>query len=222
MLTVCSPHDALADLNDGATILVSGFGGAGVPASLLFALFDVGRTGLTMVCNNAGSLNDGLARLFRAGRIRKLICAYPRRVGGTEFDRVYHDNEVALELVPQGTLCERIRAGGVGLGPFYTLVGADTELGLGKEVREIGGRTHVLEWPIVADFAFVRAEIADHCGNLTYRRTARNYGPIMAMTPGCTVAEVARMLPDGDYHDPECVVTPGIFVQRLVVDSAPA
>ena len=206
---------ALADVPDGATVMIGGFGTAGLPDELTDALLDQGARELTIVNNNAGNGDTGLAALLAAGRVRKIICSFPRQADSHHFDRLYRAGKIILELVPQGNLAERIRAAGAGIGGFFTPTGYGTELAKGKEVREIDGRMHVLEEPIPADFALIKAERGDRWGNLSYRMTARNFGPVMAMAARTTVATVHEVVELGAL-DPESVVTPGIFVQRVV------
>jgi len=206
---------ALADVADGATVMIGGFGTAGLPNELTEALLAQGARDLTVVNNNAGNGDTGLAALLAAGRVRKIICSFPRQVDSHHFDRLYRAGKIELELVPQGNLAERIRAAGAGIGGFFTPTGYGTELAKGKETRRIDGRMYVLESPIHADFAFIKAERGDRWGNLTYRMTARNFGPVMAMAARCTVATVHELVDLGAL-DPECVVTPGLFVQRVV------
>ena len=206
---------ALADVPDGATVMIGGFGTAGLPNELTEALLAQGARELTIVNNNAGNGDTGLAALLAAGRVRKIICSFPRQADSHHFDRLYRAGKIILELVPQGNLAERIRAAGAGIGGFFTPTGYGTELAEGKEVREISGRMHVLESPIHADFALIKAERGDRWGNLTYRMTARNFGPVMAMAARTTVATVHEVVELGTL-DPECVVTPGLFVQRVV------
>lgn len=206
---------ALADVPDGATVMIGGFGTAGLPNELTEALLAQGARDLTIVNNNAGNGDTGLAALLAAGRVRKIICSFPRQADSHHFDRLYRAGKIILELVPQGNLAERIRAAGAGIGGFFTPTGYGTELAKGKEVREIDGRMYVLESPIHADFALIKAERGDRWGNLTYRMTARNFGPVMAMAARTTVATVHEVVELGTL-DPECVVTPGLFVQRVV------
>jgi 3-oxoadipate CoA-transferase alpha subunit len=206
---------AVADVPDGATIMVGGFGTAGLPNELVGALLAQGASGLTVVNNNAGNGESGLAALIAAGRVRKVICSFPRQADSHHFDRLYRQGEIELELVPQGNLAERIRAAGAGIGGFFTPTGYGTDLARGKETREIDGRMYVLESPIHADYAFIKAERGDRWGNLTYRMTARNFGPVMAMAAKTTVATVHEMVELGEL-DPEAVVTPGLYVQRVV------
>lgn len=206
---------ALADVPDGATVMVGGFGTAGQPQELLDALVAQGARELTLVCNNAGNGDTGLAALLAAGRVRKIICSFPRQADSWHFDRLYREGRIELELVPQGNLAERIRAAGAGIAGFFTPTGYGTELAKNKETRIIDGRGHVLETPIHADFALIKAECGDRWGNLVYRKTARNFGPVMAMAARTTVATVHEVVPLGTL-DPESVVTPGLFVQRVV------
>mgnify|MGYP000952895260 CR=1 FL=1 len=220
--TLASARDALADLRDGASIMISGFGDAGSPHQLIDALVEHGATDLTVISNNAGSGETGIAALVKAKRVRKVICSFPRMAASHHFERAYRAGELELELVPQGNLAARIQAAGSGLGAVYTPTGYGTQLAEGKETREIDGRQYVLEYPIHADFALVKARAGDRWGNLVYRKAARNFGPIMAMAAKCTVAQVSEIVPLGSI-DPETVVTPGIFVQRLVqIDPAAA
>jgi 3-oxoadipate CoA-transferase alpha subunit len=213
--TFPSAAEALADVADGATVMIGGFGTAGLPNELTDALLAQGARNLTIVNNNAGNGDTGLAALLAAGRVRKIICSFPRQVDSHHFDRLYRAGKIELELVPQGNLAERIRAAGAGIGGFFTPTGYGTELARGKETREIDGRMYVLESPIHADFALIKAECGDRWGNLTYRMTARNFGPVMAMAARTTVASVHEVVELGAL-DPECVVTPGLFVQRVV------
>ncbi len=210
-----SPAAALAGVKDGATVLIGGFGTAGLPNELVQALLEQGASGLTIVNNNAGNGDTGLAALLAAGRVQKIICSFPRQTDSHHFDRLYRTGKVELELVPQGNLAERIRAAGAGIGGFFTPTGYGTELARGKETREIDGRMYVFESPIHADFALIKAERGDRWGNLTYRMTARNFGPIMALAAKVTVASVHEIVELGGL-DPEAVVTPGLFVQHVV------
>lgn len=207
---------AVADVRDGATVLIGGFGTAGQPMELIDALRRVGRSDLTIVNNNAGNGDEGLAALLKAGQVRKMICSFPRQSDSWVFDDLYRSGRIELEVVPQGNLAERIRAAGAGIGAFYTPTGAGTMLAAGKETRTIGGRVHVLEYPIRGDVALIKAHLGDVRGNLVYRKTARNFGPIMAAAAEITIAQVHDVLPAGGL-DPEVVVTPGIYVDRLVV-----
>ena len=206
---------ALADVRDGATVMIGGFGTAGLPDELIAALIDQGARDLVVVNNNAGNGDTGLAALLGAGRVRKIICSFPRQVDSWHFDKLYREGRIELELVPQGNLAERIRAAGAGIGAFFTPTGYGTILAEGKETREINGRMQVLEYAIHGDVALIKAERGDRWGNLTYRMTARNFGPIMAMAAKCTVATVHEVVELGAL-DPEAVVTQGLFVQRVV------
>jgi 3-oxoadipate CoA-transferase alpha subunit len=210
-----SPEAALADIPDGATILIGGFGNAGMPAALIDALIAQGARELTLVNNNAGNADAGLAALIAAKRVRKILCSFPRQADSWHFERAYRAGEIELELVPQGTLAERIRAAGAGIGAFFTPTAYGTLLAKDKETRRIGDRDYVLEYPIHADYALVKADRADRWGNLVYRKTARNFGPIMAAAAKCTVVQVREIVELGAL-DPEAVVTPGIFVKRVV------
>jgi 3-oxoadipate CoA-transferase alpha subunit len=210
-----TPQAALADVPDGATVMIGGFGNAGMPAQLIDALIEQGAKGLTIVNNNAGNGDTGLAALIKARRVRKIICSFPRQADSWHFDGQYRAGEIELELVPQGTLAERIRAAGAGIGAFYTPTAYGTRLAEGKETRRIGARDYVLEYPIHADYALIKADRADRWGNLTYRKSARNFGPIMASAARCTVVQVRESVELGAL-DPEEIVTPGIFVQRVV------
>jgi len=212
---VATLDQAVADIPDGATVMIGGFGTAGMPSALIDALIRQGARDLTIVNNNAGNGEIGLAALLKARKVRKIICSFPRQTDSYVFDGLYRAGELELELVPQGNLAERIRAAGAGIGAFFTPTGYGTPLAEGKETREIGGRHYVLEYPIHADYALIKADRADRWGNLVYRKTARNFGPIMASAAKCTVAEVREVVPLGAL-DPEVVVTPGIFVQRVV------
>ena len=211
---------ALSGLQDGATVMIGGFGSAGIPAELIDGLLAQGTRELTVITNNGGNGETGLAALLQAGRVRKLVCSFPRAVDGYVFDALYRSGKIALELVPQGNLAERIRAAGAGIGGFFTPTGYGTELarhpdGTPKETREIDGRFHVFETPLHADLALIRAERGDRWGNLTYRKAARNFGPVMAMAARKTVATVHEIVALGDM-DPETIVTPGIFVNCIV------
>jgi 3-oxoadipate CoA-transferase alpha subunit len=212
---VASLAAAVADIRDGSTVMIGGFGTAGLPNELVGALLEQGAKGLTIINNNAGNGDTGLAALLAARRVRKIVCSFPRQVDSHHFDRLYRAGEIELELTPQGNLAERIRAAGAGIGGFFTPTGYGTELAKGKETREIDGRMYVLEAPLHGDVAFIKAERGDRWGNLTYRMTARNFGPVMAMAAKTTIATVHEMVPLGSL-DPECIVTPGIFVQRIV------
>ena len=212
---------AVADVPDGATVMIGGFGEAGSPVELIHALIDRGATGLTVVSNNTGSGEVGLAALIRAGRVAKAICSYPRTANSTVFPELYRAGRIELELVPQGTLAERIRAGGAGIPAFYTPAGAGTPLAEGKETREFNGREHVLEFGLRADFTLIKARAADTHGNLIYSKTARNFGPPMATAAAVTVAQVEEVVEPGAL-DPEVIVTPGIFVDRVARVAEPA
>ena len=212
---VPSLEAAVAGIHDGSTILIGGFGGAGMPSALMSALVAQGAKGLTVVNNNAGNGDSGLAALIAAGQVRKIVCSFPRQVDSWHFDKAYRAGELELELVPQGTLAERIRAAGAGIGAFFTPTAFGTQLAEGKETRRIDGRDYVLEHAIHADYALIKADRGDRWGNLTYRMTARNFGPIMASAAKCTIAQVRETVELGEL-DPEAVVTPGIFVQRVV------
>lgn len=215
---VDSMQEAVANLHDGASIMISGFGEAGVPAELIDAVVDHGATDLTIISNNAGTGEVGIAALIREGRVRKVVCSYPKMAASHHFDARYRSGELELELVPQGNLAVRIQAAGSGLGAVFTPTGYGTLLAEGKETREIDGRHYVLELPIHADFALVKAKSGDRWGNLVYRKAARNFGPIMAMAAQQTIVQVSEILPLGAL-DPETVVTPGIFVNRIVLNS---
>lgn len=212
---VDSIEKAVADIHDGATIMISGFGAAGMPSELIDGLIAQKAKDLTIVNNNAGNGDTGLAALLKARRVRKILCSFPRQVDSHAFDSLYRAGEIELELVPQGNLAERIRAAGAGIGGFFTRTGFGTQLADGKETRVIDGRGYVLESPIHADFALIKAECADRWGNLIYRKTARNFGPVMATAAKCTIAQVGRIVELGEL-DPEAIVTPGIFVKRVV------
>lgn len=212
---------ALADVQDGAMVLIGGFGESGSPIELIHGLIDQGARGLTVVSNNTGNGEVGLAALIKAGRVAKMVCSYPRSSNSKVFPELYRKGEIELELVPQGTLAERIRAGGAGVPAFYTPTGAGTVLAEGKETRDFDGRTYVMERAIRADFALVRAELGDRFGNLTFNKAGRNFGPVMCMAAKTAIAQVRRFVPAGEI-DPEHVVTPGIFVGRVVEVPEPA
>ncbi len=216
-----SAREAVADLHDGATVMIGGFGEAGSPIELIHALIDQGASGLTVVSNNTGTGLVGLAALLRAGRVRKVVCSFPRTAGSTVFPDLYRAGKVELELVPQGTLAERIRAGGAGIAAFYTPTAAGTPLADGKEVRAFDGREHVLEHGLRADLTLIKGRAADVHGNVLYHRTARNFAPMMATASACTIVQVAEVVPAGTL-DPESIVTPGIFVDRVVHVPEPA
>ena len=206
---------ALADIPDGATVMIGGFGNAGMPSELIDALIEQGAKDLTIVNNNAGNAETGLAALLKTKRVRKIICSFPRQTDSYVFDALYRAGEIELELVPQGNLAERIRAAGAGIGAFFTPTGYGTPLAEGKETRCIDGKNYVLEYPIHADVALIKALRADPWGNLTYRMTARNFAPIMATAAKCTIVQASEIVDLGDI-DPEIVVTPCIHVQRIV------
>ena len=210
-----SVAQALADIKDGSTVMIGGFGGAGQPTELIDGLIAQGASNLTIVNNNAGNGETGLAALLKAGQVRKIICSFPRQADSHIFDGLYRTGKLELELVPQGNLAERIRAAGAGIGAFFSPTGYGTELAKGRESREINGRMYVLEMPIHADVALIKAEAGDRWGNLVYRKAARNFGPIMASAARLTVASVHDIVDLGAL-DPESIVTPGIFVQRIV------
>ncbi len=213
--SVATLDEAVAGIFDGATIMIGGFGTAGQPTHLIDALIAQGARDLTIINNNAGNGEVGLAALLKAGRVRKMVCSFPRQVDSQIFDDLYRRGKVELELVPQGNLAARIQAAGAGLGAVFTPTGYGTPLAAGKETREIEGRQYVLEYPLKADFALIKAYEGDRWGNLVYRKAARNFGPIMATAATVTIAEVSRVVQLGEL-DPENVITPGIFVQRLV------
>ncbi len=210
-----SAEAALADIPNGAAIMIGGFGNAGMPAALIDALIAQGARDLTIVNNNAGNADTGLAALIGAKRVRKILCSFPRQADSWHFDKAYRAGEIELELVPQGTLAERIRAAGAGIGAFFTPTAFGTELAKGKETRRIGDRDYVLEYPSHADYALIKADRADRWGNLTYRKSARNFNPTMAMAADLAVAQVRQIVELGAI-DPESIVTPGIFVDRIV------
>ncbi len=212
---VASLADAVAGIGDGAVVLISGFGEAGNPTELIHALIDHGASELTVVNNNAGNGHVGLAALLEAGRVRRIVCSYPRSSHSEVFQSLFAAEAIELETIPQGTLAERLRAAGAGIGGFYTPTTVGTPLAEGKESRVFDGREYVLETPIRADFALIKAERADRWGNLTYRLAARNFGPVMCMAAAVTIVQVRRFAELGGI-DPETVVTPGIFVDRVV------
>lgn len=218
---VTSAGDAVADVFDGATVMVGGFGEAGSPIELIHALIDQGSTDLTVVNNNTGSGEVGLAALIKAGRVAKMICSYPRTANSTVFPELYRSGKTALDLVPQGTLAERIRAGGAGIPAFYTATSVGTPLEEGKERRTIEGRDYVLEHGLTADFALIKCVRADYHGNLVFNKTARNFAPVMATAARTTIVQTVEVVGPGEI-DPECVVTPGIFVDRIVTVRDPA
>jgi 3-oxoadipate CoA-transferase alpha subunit len=206
---------AVAGIRDGAVVLVSGFGASGIPVELIDALVDQGAKDLTVVTNNAGAGRTDVAKLMAMGRVRKVVCSYPRSAGSVVFEELYSAGKIELELVPQGTLSERMRAAGAGIGGFYTPTAVGTELAEGKEVRTLDGRDYVLEKPLKGDVALIKAELADRWGNLTYRMAARNFAPTMAMAADVTVVQARRIVDLGGIP-PEDVITPGIFVDRVV------
>lgn len=212
---VASAADAVADITDGATLMIGGFGPPGQPVQLIHAILDAGVRDLVVINNNAGAGGQAISDLFAAHRVRKVICSFPKAIDSTVFDQLFLAGEIELELIPQGTLAERIRAGGAGIAGFYTRTAAGTELARGKETRRFGNHDYVLELPLRADFALIKAHLADPWGNLTYRKTARNFGPVMAAAADVTVVEADQVVTLGDI-DPEHVVTPGIYVDRVV------
>lgn len=217
--TYDSLAQAVAGVHDGATVMIGGFGNAGMPSRLIDALIEQGARELIIVNNNAGNGDSGLAALLKAKRVRKIICSFPRQSDSHHFDALYRAGEIELELTPQGNLAERIRAAGAGIGGFFTPTGYGTLLAEGKETRLINGRQYVLESPIHADFALIKALKGDRWGNLVYRKTARNFGPIMAMAAQVAIAQVSEIVDLGEL-DPEHIITPGIFVQRVVKEQA--
>ncbi|GAB3175262.1 3-oxoacid CoA-transferase subunit A [Streptomyces incanus] len=223
MTTLLCDHadEAVAGTEDGSTVLVGGFGMAGMPVDLIDALIRQGAKDLTVVSNNAGNGDSGLAALLAKGRVRKVICSFPRQADSWVFDDLYRTGRIELEVVPQGNLAERMRAAGAGIGAFFCPTGVGTLLTEGKETREIDGRTYVLEYPIKGDVALIGAHRADRMGNLVYRRTARNFGPVMATAATTVIAQVREIVETGDI-DPETVVTPGIYVDRVVKEADPA
>jgi len=206
---------AVDDIRDGATVMIGGFGTAGMPTELIDALIGQGARDLTIVNNNAGNAEAGVAALLKTGRVRKIICSFPRQSDSWVFDALYRAGEIELELVPQGNLAERIRAAGAGIGAFFTPTGYGTLLAEGKETREIDGRHYVLEYPIHADYALIKADRGDRWGNLVYRKTARNFNPVMATAAAVTIAEVEQLVEPGAI-DPDHIVTPGIFVTHIL------
>lgn len=212
---------AIADITDGSTIMIGGFGDTGSPIELIHALIDHGASALTVINNNTGSGEVGLAALIKTGHVTKMICSYPRSANSTVFPDIYRSGRVELELVPQGTLAERIRAGGAGIPAFYTPTAVGTDLEKGKERRTIGDRDYILEYGLVADFALIKARVADWHGNLLYNKTARNFTPLLATAAKTTVVQAATVVEPGQI-DPEVIVTPGIFVNRIVHIPDPA
>jgi len=219
--TVSDCAAAVGGIADGAAVMIGGFGSAGSPDQLIDALVERGVGDLTIIANNAGNGERGIAALIKAERVRKIVCSFPRQPDSHHFDAAYRAGQIELELVPQGNLAARIQAAGAGLGGIYTPTGFGTLLAEGKEVRQIDGRDFVLEYPIHADFALIKAHKGDRWGNLVYRKTARNFGPIMAMAAKTTIAQVSELVPLGSL-DPEAVVTPGIFIQHVVPVGATA
>jgi len=217
---VGSDAEAVSDIFDGATVMIGGFGEAGSPIELIHRLIDLGSKNLTVVSNNTGSGNVGIAALIANRQVKKMICSFPRSTNSVVFPELYRNGEIELELVPQGTLAERIRAGGAGIPAFYTPSSVNTPLAEGKEIREFNGQSFVLEYGIKADFALVKCKTADRYGNLTYNKTARNFSPIMCTAAKTTIVQAKHIVEPGDI-DPECVVTPGIFVNRVVEISDP-
>ena len=218
---VASITDAVADIHDGATVMIGGFGEAGSPIELIHALIDQGAKDLIVVNNNTGSGHVGLAALIENRRVAKMICSFPRTANSTVFPDLFHKDEIELELVPQGTLAEKIRAGGAGIPAFYTATSVGTPLAEGKEIREFAGRSYVMEYALTADFALIKCESADRYGNLVYNKTARNFSPIMAMAAKTTIVQTRTSVQLGDL-DPEIVITPGLFVDRVVTVDSPA
>ncbi len=218
---LANAEEAVADVFDGATIMISGFGEAGSPIELIHALIDHGATNLTVINNNTGSGEVGLAALIKAKRVSKMICSYPRTANSTVFPKLYHSGDTKLELVPQGTLAERIRAGGSGIPAFYTPTSVGTPLGEGKEHRTINGREFVLEYGLTADFSLIKGRLADTHGNVLYNKTARNFGPLMAMAGNVSIIQAEHIVTPGEI-DPEVIITPGIFVNRVVEIQKPA
>jgi 3-oxoadipate CoA-transferase alpha subunit len=218
---IASVSDAVADIHDGATVMIGGFGEAGSPIELIHALIDQGAKNLTVVNNNTGSGHVGLAALIENRRVAKMICSFPRTANSTVFPDLFHRGEIELELVPQGTLAEKIRAGGAGIPAFFTATAVGTPLAEGKESREFDGREYVMEYSLTADFALIKCESGDRYGNLVYNKTARNFSPIMAMAANTTIVQTRNFVQLGEL-DPEVVVTPGLFVDRLVEVGSPA
>lgn len=210
-----SLSEVMSQIKDGSTILIGGFGPAGQPAELIDALIECGAKELTIVSNNAGNGDYGLARLLKTGAVKKIICSFPRQADSYVFDELYRAGKIELEVVPQGNLACRIQAASMGLGAIYTPTGFGTLLAEGKETRHIDGKDYVLEYPIKADFALIKAHKGDRWGNLVYNKSARNFGPIMAMGADITIAQVSEVVALGEL-DPEHIVTPGIFVQHVV------
>jgi 3-oxoadipate CoA-transferase alpha subunit len=216
-----SAAEAVADIRDGSSIMIGGFGEAGSPIELIHALIDQGASDLTIISNNTGSGEVGLAALLKERRVTKVICSFPKTLNSTVFPELYREGFTELELVPQGTLAERIRAGGAGIPAFYTPTAVGTPLAQGKEPRQFNGRDYLLEYGLTADYALIKGVVADLHGNVLYNKTARNFAPIMATAADVTIVQAAEVLQAGDI-DPEIIVTPGIFVDRVVVASEPA
>lgn len=212
---ISSAYEAVSVIKDGSTIAIGGFGGAGQPEDLINALIEHGAKDLTLVSNNAGNHEEGIAALLKAGQVRKIICSFPRMSHSYVFDELYHAGKLELELVPQGNLAERLRAAGVGLGAIYSPTSYGTLLAEGKETKSIAGIDYVLEYPIYVDVALIKAELGDRWGNLTYRKAARNFGPVMAMAAKHAIASVSKIVELGEL-DPENIITPGIFVKNLI------
>jgi len=217
---VSSVAEAVVDIPDGATVMIGGFGASGSPVELIHALIDHGASGLTVINNNTGNGEVGLAALIGNGQVRKMVCSFPRSSQSKVFPQLYKEGRIELELVPQGTLAERIRAGGAGIPAFYTPTTVGTILAEGKESREFNGRTYVMEPWLQADFALIKCEMADNLGNLTYNKTARNFSPVMCMAATTTIVQTGNLVAEGGI-DPEHVITPGIFVNRIVEVSDP-
>ncbi|MQY21640.1 3-oxoacid CoA-transferase subunit A [Nocardia macrotermitis] len=216
MVKICeNTAEAVAGIEDGSTVLIGGFGMAGMPVELIEALIEQGATDLTVISNNAGNGDTGLAALLAAGRVRKVICSFPRQTDSWVFDGLYRAGRIELEVVPQGNLAERMRAAGAGIGAFYCPTGVGTQLAEGKETREIDGRTYVLEYPLRGNVALIGADRSDRMGNLVYRRTARNFGPVMATAATTTIVQVREVVETGAL-DPEAIVTPCIYVDKVV------
>jgi 3-oxoadipate CoA-transferase alpha subunit len=212
---VATMAEAMAGIRDGSTILLGGFGAVGQPNQLIDGLIETGAKDLVMVANNAGTGRKGLARLMELGRVRRIVCSFPRSAGSVVFEELYRAGRIELEIVPQGTLAERNRAAGAGIAAFYTPTAVGTQLARGKETREIGGRMHVLEYALKADVALIEAWQADRWGNLTFRKSGRNFNPVMATAADCTIVQAQHIVELGAL-DPECIVTPGIFVDRVL------
>jgi 3-oxoadipate CoA-transferase alpha subunit len=212
---VATMAEAMAGIKDGSTILLGGFGAVGQPNQLIDGLIETGAKDLVMVANNAGTGRKGLARLMELGRVRRIICSFPRSAGSVVFEELYRAGKIELEIVPQGTLAERMRAAGAGIAAFYTPTAVGTQLARGKETREIGGRMHVLEYALKADVALIEAWQADRWGNLTYRKSGRNFNPVMATAAECTIVQAQHIVELGAL-DPETIVTPGIYVDRVL------